>query len=96
LRLVHIDSYRLGDSPDAAAQEAATFGLEEILASATLPDGDAQGSVVVIEWAERVAPLLPDDRVEIALRPVDDDPDARILVFTGFGPQSARLVAYLL
>jgi len=32
LRLVHVDAYRLGDDPADAAREAATFGLEEILA----------------------------------------------------------------
>jgi tRNA threonylcarbamoyladenosine biosynthesis protein TsaE len=95
LRLVHMDSYRLGENPDAAAQEAATFGLEEILATAALPDSDTEGSVVVIEWAERVAALLPDDRLEIALRPVDDDADARLLHVIAFGPQSAALLARL-
>ncbi len=50
-RLVHIDSYRL------ARGEAEGIGLEEIL--------DDERAIVVIEWADRVADLLPNERIEI-------------------------------
>ena len=50
-RLVHIDSYRLDRG------EAEGIGLEEIL--------DDERAIVVIEWAERVAELLPNERIEI-------------------------------
>lgn len=94
LALIHIDTYRLGDSPAAAEREAATFGLDEIFESAALPDGASHGAVVVIEWAERVAPLLPADRLAIVLN-ADGSPDTRRAELTAHGPQSAHLLATL-
>ena len=91
LRLVHIDIYRLGDTSEAACREAATFGLEEILGAAAWPDADSDGSVIVIEWAERIAPLLPPDYLDIYLAAVPNAPDDRRVEFTAFGPQSAAL-----
>lgn len=52
-RLFHVDCYRLHD----AVGEAIMLGLEELF----------EQGVVVIEWADRIAPLLPDDRIDIAL-----------------------------
>ncbi|MCD6289119.1 MAG: tRNA (adenosine(37)-N6)-threonylcarbamoyltransferase complex ATPase subunit type 1 TsaE [Anaerolineae bacterium] len=52
--LYHVDCYRLAD----AVHEAWAIGLDDVLY------GDG---VVVIEWADRVAPLLPDDRLDIML-----------------------------
>lgn len=95
LRLIHIDIYRLGDSPAAAQREAATFGLEEILTTAAWPDADALGSVVAIEWAERIAALLPADYLEVALAALPDAPDSRGYTLTAHGPQSAALLAAL-
>jgi tRNA threonylcarbamoyladenosine biosynthesis protein TsaE len=92
LRMIHIDTYRLGDAPAAAEIEAATFGLDEILEDAALPDADSRGAVVVIEWAERVAALLPADRLTIVLTP-DGAADARRATLTAHGPQSAQLLA---
>lgn len=76
-RLVHIDSYRLGDlaienQDEAALLEADTFGLGEIL------DGD--DAVILIEWAERVAGLLPADHLSITLSHVEGDEGARLVV----------------
>ncbi len=82
--LIHIDSYRLGESVDVAVSEAFTFGLEEILAR---PD-----AIIVIEWAELVAPLLPADHLHIALHHQADDPTRRRLVCTAHGPYSDRLL----
>jgi tRNA threonylcarbamoyladenosine biosynthesis protein TsaE len=93
LRLVHIDTYRLGDRPDDAAREAATFGLDEILATAGQPDGAADGSVVVIEWAERVAALLPDDWLTIELQQEPADPSLRSVRLMAGGEVSRRLLA---
>ena len=89
LRFVHIDAYRLGEDAAAAAAEAATFGLEEILATAADPDGASRGAVVVIEWAERVAGLLPADHLWISLTGADD---VRVAAMAAFGPQSAALL----
>ena len=85
--LIHIDSYRLGDSVAVAVREAATFGLDELLVQ---PD-----AIVVIEWAELVAPLLPPDHLHIALYHQADDPNRRQLVFTAGGPVSQALLQQL-
>ncbi len=93
LRLIHIDTYRLGEDAAAAQTEAATFGLDEILATADDADATGHGAVVVVEWAERVAPLLPPDHLYIALTAADDDPDVRHAFLRAFGPQSVTLLA---
>lgn len=91
-RLIHIDSYRLGDlatenQEQAALLEADTFGLDEIL-----DDGDA---VVLIEWAERVASLLPADHLSITLLHVEGDEDARQLVLESSGVESLSILQRL-
>lgn len=79
LRLHHVDAYRLGDP-------------EEALAAGLLDDRQAAG-VVVLEWADRLAGWLPEDRLEIAIAPVDGAPDARILRWRALGPVHAALAA---
>ncbi len=63
LDLYHLDVYRL----DQVA-EALDLGLSELL---------DDGSVTVIEWGDRVAPVLPHDYLEVHLRfpPLDEDGD---------------------
>jgi tRNA threonylcarbamoyladenosine biosynthesis protein TsaE len=92
-RLVHIDAYRLGDETDRAVAESATFGLEEILDREVLEEMDG-GAVAVVEWAERVAPLLPDDCLFISLS-AGDDPDQRAVAIRASGPRSQALLAAL-
>lgn len=58
-RVYHIDLYRL-ERPE----EVATLGLDEIF------DREA---VVLIEWGERFPQLLPDDRIEIRIEPVNQE-----------------------
>ncbi len=85
--------------------ESATFGLVEILdmlGAEDLLDGngdgdghDEGGAVAVIEWAERVAALLPADRLVITF---DSDNDAlaadrRRLTCCAYGPAGAALLA---
>jgi len=56
--LYHIDLYRLG----TPVNEALALGLDEYL----------QGEgVCLIEWAERIAPILPRERLWITLRHLD-------------------------
>ncbi len=62
-RLIHVDAYRLGGSV-APEREAETIGLSELLDDVAQTDREAP-TVLVIEWAERVLPWLPDDRLEI-------------------------------
>ena len=55
----HIDLYRLEE-----ARQVATLGLEELF------DRDA---LVLIEWGERFAQWLPEERTEIRIRAVGDE-----------------------
>ena len=87
-RLFHIDGYRLGETMDEAMLEADTFGLDQVL--------DDPDAIVIIEWAERLAALLPADRLEVALNYVDHAHNARILTCRARGPRSAVLVKQLL
>ncbi len=66
LRLYHVDCYRLGSLDDAE-----TVGIEDILA------GDG---IVVIEWPERIEPLLPAERLWIALDILDETTERQITV----------------
>jgi tRNA threonylcarbamoyladenosine biosynthesis protein TsaE len=58
LTMYHIDLYRL----DLAVEEALAFGLDDYLR--------AEG-VCVIEWADRIESVLPEERLWITLRHVD-------------------------
>jgi tRNA threonylcarbamoyladenosine biosynthesis protein TsaE len=56
-RLSHVDVYRL-----ESFQEVLDLGLEELL----------ENSILVIEWGDAIAPLLPRRRLEVGLRTIDD------------------------
>lgn len=89
-QLVHIDTYRLGNTPEQAVLEAETFGLDEILAG---DDGvEGNGAVVVIEWAERVASRLPPDHLRIELVHTGAGPDIRQIKCIAFGSVSAAIL----
>jgi tRNA threonylcarbamoyladenosine biosynthesis protein TsaE len=66
-RVYHIDLYRLDRT-----EQVATLGLDEIF------DRDA---VVLIEWGERFPRLLPDDRIEIRIEPMNEE--SRRIEITG-------------
>jgi tRNA threonylcarbamoyladenosine biosynthesis protein TsaE len=76
ISLVHLDLYRLEDLPPELLPD-----LEEYLGGEKL---------VVVEWARRLAPLLPGDYLEICLEIIGED--ARRLTFTGRGERSWALV----
>jgi len=78
MRLHHIDAYRL-----ARLEDAAMLGLEDIFAS---------DSAVIIEWADRIAPLLPSDHLWIEFAFAQDDEQARLLTFSAHGERSANLL----
>jgi tRNA threonylcarbamoyladenosine biosynthesis protein TsaE len=71
LPLVHVDVYRLD-----RVQELHDLGFEEVLA----PE-----AVTVVEWGDRIAPVLPDERLEVVLER-EGGPDDRSLTFTVRGP----------
>lgn len=87
VRLIHMDSYRLGDSTEAALPEAETLGIEEML--------DDEDAVIVIEWAERLNSLLPDDHLQITLSHDAADVDRRRVMIVAAGPRGAAVLGQL-
>ncbi len=78
--LQHADCYRLADAP----LEMWDVGLTDLY------EGD---DIVVIEWADRIPGLLPDDYLEIAFAYVDEN--RRRLHVVAHGERSAGLLAAL-
>jgi len=95
LRLVHIDVYRLGDTPAQTLAAVAGIGLDDILTDAMLPGRRDRGAVVVIEWAERILAALPEDLLHVELRDDPADSAVREAHLHAHGPQSAALLAML-
>jgi tRNA threonylcarbamoyladenosine biosynthesis protein TsaE len=79
LLLVHLDLYRLESLPMEMLPE-----LEEYLSGP---------QVVAVEWAERLAGLLPQDYLEVRLAITGDM--TRELIFLGHGHRSRQLVRRL-
>lgn len=73
----HVDLYRL-----AIADDLVELGLAEAMA----------GAIVLIEWADRAARLLPVDRLELRLDFADEE-TARLATLTGSGRWAGRLEA---
>ena len=63
--LIHVDSYRLGDSPELAALEAFTLGMDEIL--------ERKDAIVLIEWADLIESLLPEDHLQLTLKHISPE-----------------------
>lgn len=76
--LFHIDLYRL----DAPVEEAMALGLDEYFAD----DG-----VCLIEWAERIRPVLPAERLWVSLRHLDAN--KRGILMQANGPRYRELLA---
>ncbi len=72
----HLDAYRLKGPEDLEA-----IGAEEML------EGDG---LAALEWADRVAGVLPPDRLEVRLEVAG--PERRRLTFTALGPRARRLL----
>jgi len=68
--LYHIDLYRL----HTPVNEALAFGLDEYLESS---------GVCLIEWADRIRAILPDERLWITLSHVDPSKRGIVLAATG-------------
>ncbi len=67
LPLYHMDVYRLDGKTEGV-------GIEEYF---------TKGGVVVIEWAQTIKDILPEERLEIKFKIVDEN--KRILVLTPYG-----------
>jgi len=59
-RLIHIDAYRI-----ESLEELRPLGLENLLL--------AEGNLICIEWAERIAPVLPKDSIHLTLKTINED-----------------------
>ena len=71
--LFHMEVYRLDEGADS-------FGLSDYL---------NQDGICIIEWPEMVQDQLPDERLDVKIKVIDDD--TRVLVFTPYGQQYEEL-----
>ncbi len=67
--LYHMDVYRLDGSDD-------TIGIEEYF---------TKGGIVVIEWADIINDILPENRLDIKIKVTDED--KRIFIITPHGKE---------
>ncbi|HLI48577.1 MAG TPA: tRNA (adenosine(37)-N6)-threonylcarbamoyltransferase complex ATPase subunit type 1 TsaE [Chthonomonas sp.] len=79
--LIHIDAYRLDD-----AAAAATLGLEEYF---------ARPAVFAVEWADRIATLLPEERLEIYFEAPLPEQELRLLHLQAKGERAVALLEML-
>ena len=71
--LFHMDVYRMEDSKE-------NFGLGDYL---------NQDGVCIIEWPEMIEEQLPEERLDVTIKVIDDE--TRVLVFTPYGQQYEEL-----
>jgi tRNA threonylcarbamoyladenosine biosynthesis protein TsaE len=76
----HMDAYRITSEEDFEV-----VGFDELLIS---------NGIVVVEWAEKISHLLPDDRVEIIIEAGDAD-EERLFTITATGDASETFVTHL-
>ena len=73
LPLYHMDVYRLDGNTDGV-------GIEEYF---------NKGGVVVIEWANTIKDILPEERLEIKIKSLDEN--KRMLIITPYGKKYEEL-----
>jgi len=78
LPVYHVDLYRIGDIEDGFE-----IGMLDYLAR-------AEAGVIVLEWAEKVLSLLPDDYLQVRFEVLS--PQRRRLELIGLGERSRALV----
>ncbi len=71
--LFHMDVYRMEDSKE-------NFGLDDYL---------NQEGICIIEWPEMIEEQLPEERLDVKIKVIDDD--VRVFVFTPHGEQYEEL-----
>ncbi len=77
LEIHHFDFYRL-DEPGVVSDQ-----LEESLQNSRV--------VTIVEWADIVAGVLPEDRITIEFKPVADNEDERVITFI-FPPSKMEII----
>ncbi len=75
-KLYHLDAYRLSN-----AQEAEDLDLEAMMESGPL----------IIEWGDRISSVLPDERLWLKIKWMDEN--QRDFLFTAFGARYESLLA---
>ena len=78
MNLYHMDLYRLEG-------DVRNLGLEEYF---------EKGGVVIIEWADMIEDYLPEERLEIRFKVVDED--TRILIFKPYGTKYEEICEAIL
>ena len=73
MSLFHMDVYRMEDSKE-------NFGLDDYL---------NQDGICIIEWPEMIEDQLPEERLDVRIKVIDDD--VRVFVFTPHGEQYEEL-----
>ena len=74
LPLYHMDVYRLEDN------EASNLGIEEYF---------TKGGVTIIEWADLIKDYLPEERLDVRFKIIDEN--TRILILTPHGEEYQRV-----
>lgn len=78
-KLIHFDTYRLSD-----AEELYAIGFDDYL---------AEDAIIVVEWAERVADALPNERLELHFCGSGDEP--RVVTINAIGERYREIEARL-
>ena len=83
--LYHLDAYRLMGTAEQILTQAIDLDLETMFATGAL----------VVEWAERVQELLPEEHLTVSLKWVDEDQRDLIINGSGRGERGAQLLETL-
>ena len=73
LPLYHMDVYRLDGNTDGV-------GIEEYY---------NKGGIVIIEWADTISDILPEERLEIKIKTIDEE--KRMIIITPYGKKYEEL-----
>ncbi|MBI3958600.1 MAG: tRNA (adenosine(37)-N6)-threonylcarbamoyltransferase complex ATPase subunit type 1 TsaE [Chloroflexi bacterium] len=90
-RLAHMDVYRLEGS---SAAELDGIGFGDLLDDLEAAD-DCGLLVLVMEWADRLGPLLPEERLDVTSVSDEEDPDVRVFTLTARGETATALLQRL-
>lgn len=82
------------DSGEAPLYHMDVYRLEEADESIGIRDYFTKGGVTIIEWADIIRDILPEKRLEIKFKTIDED--TRVLVFTPYGEEYEELCSAVL